>query len=148
MEQPSPTNKPNEKEASKKDISAGKGMAILSYFGILALIPYFSEKNNKFVRYHAIQGMNIFLVLVAYAIIVSVVSGIVWSATVGNCVSSVYYGSAVGCTGGFGAASIVSLIFGLGYLALGIICILGIVYAAQGQTKEVPLLGKIKIIKK
>ena len=40
-------------EFTKEEIDNGKGMAILSYIGILVLIPYFAEKNNKFVVFHS-----------------------------------------------------------------------------------------------
>lgn len=42
-----------------------KMMGILSYIGPLALIPYFSEKDSKFVRYHARQGLALAIVEVA-----------------------------------------------------------------------------------
>ena len=47
---------------SKKDKDENKAMAILSYIGILSLIPYITEKKSKWVRYNAIQGLNIFIV--------------------------------------------------------------------------------------
>lgn len=47
---------------SAQDVSGNKGMALLSYLGILAFIPYVSEKNNKWVRFHAVQGVNLFLI--------------------------------------------------------------------------------------
>ena len=53
--------KDDSKSFNKKDIDSGKGMAILSYIGILALIPFLAEKKNKFVIYHAKQGMNLFI---------------------------------------------------------------------------------------
>ena len=133
--------------AKKSEVESGKGMAILAYFGILALIPYFAEKNNKFVRFHAVQGMNLLLIWVAYGILSGIISSVVWSATVGNCVSSIYGGYGAGCTGGFGVASIVSMLIGLIWMGLGVIAIIGIVNAATGKEKEVPVLGKIKIIK-
>lgn len=131
---------------TKQEIDQGKGMAILSYFGFLALIPYFAEKKNKFVRFHAVQGMNLFLIAVAYGIISGIVQGIVTSVTVSSCVNSIFSLSVSGCN--YVAVILCGWVFGLIGLGLGIICIIGIVYAASGQTKEVPILGKIKIIKK
>ena len=49
-------------EYKKEDIEKGKLMAVLSYIGILVVIPYFAEKENKFVRFHAIQGLNLLLI--------------------------------------------------------------------------------------
>ena len=138
MAEPGPDN---------KEVESGKGMSILSYFGILALIPYFAEKNNKFVRFHAIQGMNLLLVLVAYAILYGIINAIVTAIAFGNCVTTVYgyYG---GCASGAGAVMITNLILGAVGIGFGIIAIIGIINAASGKAKELPVVGKIKIIKK
>jgi len=133
-------------QTNKKEIEDGKAMAIIAY--ILAPIPYFAEKKNKFVRYHAVQGMNIFIIAVAYGIVAGIINSIVWNATAGNCVNSIFSGSYVGCTSGWGMAATVGWILGLIGLIIGILDIIGLVYAAQGQKKEVPILGKVKIIKK
>ena len=129
---------------TKQEIDQGKGMAVLSYFGILALIPYFSEKKNKFVRFHAIQGMNIMLVAIAYGVLSGIIQGIVTGITIGSCTSS--WVGLMNCN--TTAIIITGWLFGLVGIGLGVLCIMGIVFAAQGQTKEVPILGKIKIIKK
>jgi uncharacterized membrane protein len=131
-------------KANKKEIEDGKAMAILAY--ILAPIPYFAEKKNKFVRYHAVQGMNFFIVVVGYIIVANIINRIVWEAVAGNCVRSIYSGSLSGCSSGM--VSFVSWILGLIGLGLGIIAIIGIINAVQGQKKELPIFGKLKIIKK
>ncbi|MDR2524176.1 MAG: DUF4870 domain-containing protein [Candidatus Nomurabacteria bacterium] len=122
----------------KKEIETGKGMAILSY--IIALIPYFAEKNNKFARFHAVQGMNIFLIAVGWAIVNWIITAIATSIA---CSGGLY-----SCLSGAGMVGIVSTILSLVSIAIGVFDIIGLVYAATGQAKEVPLLGKIKIIKK
>ena len=139
------TTEPNNRT---KEIEEGKGMAILAY--IIALIPYFAgDKNNKFVRFHAIQGMNILIIAVAYGVVSGIINSIVYSATIGSCYRSIYSGAyGAGCAGGWGVAGIVSTVLGLIGLAIGIINLIGLVYAVQGQEKEVPLLGKVKFIKK
>ncbi|MCL2037413.1 hypothetical protein FWG95_00145 [Candidatus Saccharibacteria bacterium] len=135
---------PDDKAASKKEIEDGKTMAILAY--ILAPIPYFAEKKNKFVRYHAVQGMNILIVGVAYAIVANIINRIVWNAFVGDCIRSIYTGHG-GC-GGWGMARTISWILGVGGVVIGVIVVIGIVNAVNGKKKEVPILGKVKIIKK
>ena len=60
--------KDSSKNFTKKEKEDGKVMAILAYIGILCLIPYFAEKNNKYVHYHAVQGINLFILeIIAYA---------------------------------------------------------------------------------
>lgn len=46
-----------------------KGMALLSYIGILVLVPLLTVKDDEFVQFHAKQG----LVLLIAAIAISVV---------------------------------------------------------------------------
>lgn len=54
---------------SEKDKEDNKGMAILSYISFLALIPYLMEKESKWVKFHAVQGMNLFIIgLISWAI--------------------------------------------------------------------------------
>lgn len=67
--------KDESKSFDKKEIESGKGMAILSY--ILPFIPYFAEKDNKYVRYHAVQGMNLLIVAIAYSVIYSILTSII-----------------------------------------------------------------------
>lgn len=105
----------------KKDIENGKGMGILSYLGFLCLIPYFTEKENKFVIYHAKQGLNLFICEVIVALAISLVSTILWR-----------------------VGSLLESIFGLIAFAFSV---LGIVNVLNGKAKELPVINKIKIIK-
>ena len=102
------------------EVSSGKLMAILSYIGILVLIPYFSEKNNSFVVYHAKQGLNLFVLEIIASFAVAFIGGILRMSYL--------------------LTSVVEL-------AIVVFSIIGIVYAAQGEKKELPLIGSIKIIK-
>ena len=118
---------------SKQDIENGKVMGVLSYIGFLALIPFLTEKNNSFVIYHAKQGMNLFILDIIASIAIGIVSGII---------------------GGIGTAGdiiIFTIFSGLLRTALSaavtIFMILGIVNVVNGQAKELPVIGKFKIIK-
>ena len=132
------------KASKAKEIEAGKGMAVLAY--IIALIPYFGgDKSNKFVRYHAIQGMNLLIIAVGISIVTSIINSIVWNAFTGNCVGSIFSGSLSGCN--WGLAGTITTILWIPSWIVGIVDIIGLVNAANGVEKEVPLLGKFKIIK-
>ena len=111
----------------KKDIENGKLMSVISYLGILCLIPYFTEKENKYVRYHAIQGLNLFLISTIYSIAYSIVSCILVLMPI---------------VGWF-------LLLPLGLISFGFVglTILGIVYALQDKAKEIPVINKIQIVK-
>lgn len=117
----------NAENYDKKDIERGKGMAILSY--ILPPIPYFIEKENKWVRYHAVQGMNLFIIAIAVSIAVSIISSIVLSIS-------------------WRLWSITSALTSLVSLAIFVLCVMGIINVCQEKAKELPLINKIKIIKK
>ncbi len=45
-------------------------MVILAYFGIFALIPFFAEKEDEFVQYHAKQGLFLAIVEMIFFIVV------------------------------------------------------------------------------
>ena len=119
---------------TKEEKDAGKAMAILSYIGILCLIPYFAEKNNKYVRYHALQGLNLLIL----SLIVSVASGIV--AAVGTALAFIPFV-------GFILTGIVYLVVTVLSAGPFVLAIMGLVYAFQDQAKELPVLNKVKIIK-
>ena len=115
-------------------IDAGKAMAVLSYIGILCLIPYFAEKNNKYVRYHAVQGLNLFLV----SLIVSVAAAVL--AFVGAFLALIP-------VLGFILFAIISLVCSLLPLGTFALEIMGVVYAFQDKAKELPIVNKFKLIK-
>ena len=104
----------------QKDIQSNKTMGILAYFGLLVLVPFFAAKNSRFARFHANQGLVLFLAEVV-----------------------------LGAAGG-----VLGLIPFVGWIissAIGIVClafmIIGIVNAANGKAKELPLIGSFKLIK-
>ena len=109
-------------EITPEDIQQNKTMGILAY--ILFFIPLLAAKESKFGRYHANQGLILQLTLVALWIVQSIISGIL----------AVF---------AFGAVLAIGAIFWLVYLALSVLAIIGIINAAQGQVKPVPVLGSI-----
>lgn len=48
------------KTSNGSDIEANKGMAALSYFWILCLVPLLLKKRSKFAQFHAKQGAVLF----------------------------------------------------------------------------------------
>lgn len=49
-------------------------MGVLSYLGILVIIPYLMSKDNSFVKFHVKQG----IVLVVIELVLWVASGMLW----------------------------------------------------------------------
>lgn len=84
---------------------------------IVFFIPLIAAKDSKFAWYHANQGLTLFLA----AVIVNVVLGII---------------PIVGW-----------ILLPLANLAVVIFAVLGIVAAAQGQVKPLPLIGSYTLLK-
>jgi len=51
----------DETKKDEKEILEGKAYAILSYLWILCLVPLLMKKDNKFVLFHAKQGLVLFM---------------------------------------------------------------------------------------
>ena len=105
-----------------------KGMAILAYFGILFLIPLFAAKNDPFARYHTNQGLVLFIFMVIFNILSNVLTNILIE------ISPML-------------TLIVSGVFGILTLLLCIFALIGIIRAAKGQMKPLPIIGGIRILK-
>ena len=114
--------------AAPNQAQTKRGMAILAYFGILVLIPLLTAKQDPFARYHTNQGLVLFLV----SVISSVLSNVLTTLLID--ISST-------------AVLIISGIFGILALVWFVFSIIGIVHAAKGQTKPLPLIGGIRLLK-
>lgn len=108
------------------DISANKGISVLAYIGILVLIPMLAKKDSPFARFHSNQGLVLFILEIICGIVCAIFRGV--TSFIG-----------IGFIGG-----ILTTVVNLCLLAL---VIMGIVYVAQGKAKELPVFGKIKILK-
>ncbi len=107
-----------------QDIANNKGMSVLAYIGILFLIPLLACPNSRFARFHTNQGLVLFLL------------GLAGSVVTGTITIIPFIGWVLGPILGV-AVSIFELV----------LMIMGIINAAQGQAKELPLIGKISLIK-
>ena len=116
-------------EFDPADIEANKTMCGLAYFGITFFLPLVAcPKESKFAKFHANQALILFLVCIA----LGVVSGIF--STLGWWVAGFFWV----------LGYIVSGIGGLCTLAL---LIIGMVNTFGGRACELPLIGKITLIK-
>lgn len=118
----------NTAEYDQNDISSNKAMAILAYLSWLVLIPLFAAKDSKFARFHTNQGLVLAIAEIAYAIVVAILNAIFIFIS-------------------FRLAAVMSTIFSIASLAFLVLTILGIVNAANGKAKELPIIGSIKLLK-
>lgn len=105
---------------NQQDIDQTKGLAILSYLSILFLIPMLVNKDSEFTKFHVNQGLILFLlslVVAAARVVLHFVP------LFGNLISAVLS------------------------LLLFVLMILGIINAAQGRAKRLPVIGNMDLYK-
>lgn len=112
---------------SAEDIEQNKVMALLAYLGLLFLVPMFAAPNSKFARYHTNQGLVLCLAAVAFGIVHLLLTFLLLMIS--------------------WRLSFLSTIIGLLWIAFPVWMVIGIVNALNGKAKELPLIGKIKILK-
>lgn len=110
--------------AESKPLDNGVVCAILCYF-LVGIIWYFADENmkkNELARYHAKQG----LVLLIASIAVSILFGIIWAIFV--FIPMLWF--------------LITAISWIVWLFFFVVWIFGIVYAATGKLKPMPIIGK------
>ena len=112
-------------EVDEEDAENNKIFGILAYLGILCLVPLFAAKNSPFAKYHANQGLVLFVVEIALGIVLQILNYIF----------------------GFFGLGFVSVILGLTWLGVFALLIMGIINAAAGKCVPLPVIGRFKLIK-
>lgn len=97
------------------DVQNNKGMAIIAY--ILFFVPLIAAPNSPFAKYHANQGLTLFLTCFALNIVLSFIPILGW------------------------------ILLPFANLACVVLAVVGIVSAAQGGAKPLPVIGKYTLIK-
>ena len=120
-------------QANANDAEQNKGMAVLAY--ILFFIPLIAgtHKTSPFVKYHTNQGIVLVIFYIAFGIITGILSAII--------------AGIAAATFAFGLLVTIPIIIGLLWIFPLILVIIGIVNAATGKMKPVPLVGKFTILK-
>lgn len=104
-----------------------KVYGILGYIGILFLVPLLAG-NTEFSKFHANQGLILFIAEVILGVLIGITVGVL---------------SLIGIIGVV-LGSIVSGVLGL---VIFVMVIMGIINAANGEMKPLPVIGGIKLIK-
>ncbi len=104
--------------ASREDIEKNKTMAILAYF--LFFLPLLTDaKESKFAMFHANQSLVLLLAQIVVYVVGTIIPFLGWF-----------------------------IILPLGVIFLVVLWIMGIINAANGKMKELPLIGRIHILDK
>jgi uncharacterized membrane protein len=118
---------PEALEVDAEDADKNKIFGIIAYLWILCLVPIFVAKDSPFAKYHANQGLVLFLLEIIISISLYIINIIVFTIlpSLGFIVS----------------------ILGLIHLGPLVLLILGIINAAAGKCVPLPLIGGIKLLK-
>lgn len=106
-----------------QDIEKNKVISLLAYLSWLVLVPLFCAKDSDYAKFHCNQG----LLLAICEIVTSVVIGIL------------------------SIIPVIGIVFAILGSLLGILFLLltvfGIINAVSGKAKELPIIGKYRILK-
>jgi uncharacterized membrane protein/ribosomal protein L40E len=123
--------------ASGEEIREGRLLAWLSYpgiifglLGLLFLVPMFAQKENPFTRYHARQGMFLFLASVLVTVFFWVVCGVILEPIID-------LSPVAGIATAIGGMVVFT---GIG-ITIYVFAIIGTVKAASGKFYRMPLIG-------
>ncbi|MBP5230219.1 MAG: hypothetical protein ILO68_00670 [Clostridia bacterium] len=110
-------------EYEQEDINKNRVFGILAYIGPLFLVGLFAAKDSKWAKYHVNQGMVLCIAVFAVAFTLGLLGLIPYIGIVFR---------------------ILNWITSIGLSAL---CVMGIIFAATGKAKDLPLIGSIKLLK-
>lgn len=115
-------------ETTKTPKSSGDNdvlMGVLSYLGILCLIPLLAAKDSEFAQYHAKQGVTLF----ALEVVLYVLQFFVGFMSI------------------FAGLGFLLIVFPILYLGIFVLVIIGIVNAVGKKKEPLPIIGGINLIK-
>jgi uncharacterized membrane protein len=120
-------------QADIRDAQDNKGMAIVAY--LLFFIPLLTgaHKNSPFVKHHTNQGTVLFILCAAWSVV--------------NWILTALFTALLFRAATWGLWGAISIILGLFWLIPAVLCVVGIINAANGRMKPLPVIGGIKIIK-
>ncbi len=110
------------------DIERNKAIAGLAYLGILFFLPLVAAPESKYGRFHANQSL------------VLMITGFAWF--IAFTLVALIFGWIIPFLG-----NIILILGWLGYIAIFVFYIMGLINGFTGKAKEMPIVGKIRIIK-
>ena len=118
-------NENNTGAFEEEDIKQNKTMAGLAY--ILFFLPLIVCKDSKFGRFHANQGLLLLILSVIGYVAISIVTTILATIT-------------------WRLFAFISLLYSLYGLFILVLAVYGLVNGFNGKAKELPVIGKFRII--
>ena len=124
-------------EYDPQDVQSSRGLAWLSYCGPLVFIPMFVKKDSKYTQFHVRQGFTLFAIYVVYFILDILLNLIKVDST--RTVWGIPY--TVRVTPWW--ITVPLALIGIG---IAVFSIIGIINAATGKAKKLPLIGNIDVL--
>lgn len=112
-----------------EDITKTKSTAWLSYLSFLFLIPMLMNKDSAYSKFHVNQGITLFILGIVLGFVGGILSGVLL------------------VLGGFVGGALSSIVLAVVYIIIAALAIFGIVNAATGKVKRLPVIGGINIYK-
>ena len=100
----------------QKDIEENKVIAAISYLSILVLIPLLVKKDSRFVKEHAKQGLVLFIAEIVLWLVDLIFA---WIPVLGL---------------------IISILVRIAFVAIGIVSLIGLIYALMGKFWKIPVI--------
>ena len=122
---PDEAKKPETTQTPKSSGDNDVLMGVLSYLGILCLIPLLAAKDSEFAQYHAKQGVTLF----ALEVVLYVLQFFVGFMSI------------------FAGLGFLLIVFPILYLGIFVLIIIGIVNAVGKKKEPLPIIGGINLIK-
>ena len=136
IEKKAETNNESNQDTSSNNAKASKPassysndntlMGVMSYLGPLVLIPIFAAKGNSFIRFHANQGLVLFIAEILWYVLLELITHLPYLLIFSILYDVVYY---------------------VGICFMLLMIILGVISIVKGEEKELPVIGSIRIIK-
>jgi len=116
-------------QGGQSDVEQNKPLAIIGYIiSILFFVPLVTDaKNSKFAKFHANQQLDLLLFWIASWIIASILSVIFIMTLI--------------------LIPLIPILWLIYWIAGLVFIILGVVSAAKGEMKRLPIIGKYELIK-
>ena len=119
---------------SLEEIESGKALSIVSY--LIPIIPFILSKKNNYIRFHTINGMNIFFTYLIFLIIKRTLSYI--------------FGTPCDLVSGLKCIILpisLRMFFALANMIFSFIVLYGLLNVCNNKAKEIPIISKIKLFK-
>lgn len=131
-------------DSDAADIEKNKVFAVLAYIGLLFLVPLLAAPHSKFARYHTNQGVVLFISILALYF-TSFILYFVCLLLIPFVSLSLFKGH--NPLPSLSIIALVPLVMMAGGISALVMVIIGIINAANGKTKPLPLIGHFRLIK-